>query len=327
MVQCTRWEETRHMAMQQARWNARIGTPCEFVLLNAPPGPRNSAQGLQGGVDFLRVDPLAGDVHAQCLQLDGMLNRVQPSGQTPLVRRLREIHTRISQEQEALVCAGQRVLIVVVTDGLPTEPRAHFVEILRRMAIELPVHLVIRLTTSEDSVVEFYNRLDAELEFPLEVLDDLESEAREVAHKGNGWLTYSPLLHMLREQGTFVKLFDLLDERCLAPTEVMVLACLMLQGQSEHEQPPRQPEDFHRYACERLRNLPLVYDPVARRMGPCIKEQALHRSLVPLSQRLAICCARRRRGGSSPWGTVKLGLREALESVVAPLLDLSTKEW
>merc|ERR1712048_1038874 len=35
---CTRWEEIKRMAMEQAKWNAMIGTPCEFVLLNPGPG-------------------------------------------------------------------------------------------------------------------------------------------------------------------------------------------------------------------------------------------------------------------------------------------------
>ena len=34
------------------------------------------------------------------------------------------------------------------------------------------------------------------------VSDDLMAEAKEVYDNGNGWLAYTPALHMLRESGT-----------------------------------------------------------------------------------------------------------------------------
>jgi len=51
---------------------------------------------------------------------------------------------------------------------------------LRKLCTELPLFVVIRLCTSEEDVVDFYNGLDEEVEFPLDVLDDLESEALEI---------------------------------------------------------------------------------------------------------------------------------------------------
>ena len=44
---------------------------------------------------------------------------------------------------------------------------------------------------------------------------------------GNGWLAYSPALHLLRESGTTIGLLDLLDERKLRPGEAAVLAGLL----------------------------------------------------------------------------------------------------
>jgi len=47
---CSRWEEIKHMALEQAKWNDVVGTPCEFILLNPVGGP------LKEGRDFLRTD-------------------------------------------------------------------------------------------------------------------------------------------------------------------------------------------------------------------------------------------------------------------------------
>mmetsp|Transcript_50789 Transcript_50789/g.157310 ORF Transcript_50789/g.157310 Transcript_50789/m.157310 type:complete len:487 (-) Transcript_50789:6-1466(-) len=287
MVDCSRWEETYGMALQQARWNAGVGTPCEFVLLNSPAGQRSQASGFQEGLDFIRIDPSLGGAEGQLELLEALLRRVQPSGQTPLVRRLNELYSRILRERDELLRAGQRVVLIIATDGQPTEPRGRLVEVLRRTALELPVHIVIRLTTNDADVVGFYNDLDEELEIPLEVLDDLEGEAKEIASKGNGWLTYSPMLHTLREQGTFVKLLDLIDERQLTATEATVLARLMLQGNTGNSIVPRNPEDFCSYVQERLQGLEPVYNPLTRRFGPILDVRALGWRLVPLSRRLA----------------------------------------
>merc|ERR1711904_596233 len=121
--------------------------------------------------------------------------------------------------------------------------KRELVQILKRLGFELSVFIVIRLTTDNDSVVDYYNQVDAELELPLEVIDDIKSEAKEIISQGNGWLTYSPLLHRIREGGTFVKLFDLLDERQLTPTEVSLFTQLLLRREGDAPM-PRSAEDF-----------------------------------------------------------------------------------
>merc|ERR1712083_210655 len=103
-------------------------------------------------------------------------------------------------------------------DSKPQDQKA-MIDILRRICAELPVQLVIRLCTDDADTVKFYNKIDDELELPLDILDDFESEAAELRENGNSFFTYTPLLHRIREAGTLCKLLDAIDEQELSPQE------------------------------------------------------------------------------------------------------------
>jgi hypothetical protein len=275
---CSRWEEIKHMALQQAEWNAVTGTPCEFVLLNPGPGP------LQEGRDFVRMNSgsgtsFFGNSSTSIESLRRMLDMTGPGGLTPLTDRLQEIHQRIQQQHMEMAQSGQRVVLVIATDGLPTSAfsavsseveKRRMTDALKRLGFELSVIIVIRLVTDDDEVINFYNEVDKEVELPLEVIDDLMSEAKEIRSQGNSWLAYSPLLHKIREGGNFVKLLDMLDERRLTPTEVSVFVQLLLRDEQD-EPLPRSAENFCNGLADAIQRAPLVYDPLSRSMVPPVK--------------------------------------------------------
>lgn len=271
------------MALQHAEWNARIGTPCEFVLLNPGPGP------VREGRDFVRMNSGSESVSSSLESLHRMLDSTQPGGLTPLRDRLQEIYHRIQAQRMELAESGQRVVLVIATDGLPTSSssavstagnKIELVEVLNRLGFELSVFIVIRLCTDDDDVVGYYNEVDEELELPLEVIDDIKSEAQEIRNAGNTWLTYSPLLHKIREGGTFVKLLDLLDERRLTATEVSVFVQLLLR-QERDEPMPRDVDDFCCALTDAVERTPLVYDPITGGMEPSIKVSHVKRAVLP----------------------------------------------
>lgn len=301
MTTCTRWEEIRHMAMQQAELNALMGVHCEFILLN-PPSRRGFAA-FQEGVDLAVVSP-SRDSQVQLADLERMLRSTRPGGGTPIAERLAEIHNRLQVHHAHIAQRNLRAMVVIATDGVPTSGTANLptdgarlevVQALRRLACELPVFVVIRLTTDEDDVVAYYNAIDEEVELPLEVIDDLESEAREVRAKGNGWVTYSPLLHMIREGGTLVRLLDALDERPLNPAEAKDLVQHLLLRDEVDSPLPQDPAALCRLAKARLAALPPVYDPLRRRPAPCIDLNGLRRALrINLVARCCDWLSRRR---------------------------------
>ena len=137
-----------------------------------------------------------------------MINRTEPKGLTPLVTHINELRSKISNVAPKLRQNGQKAVIVIATDGLPTETNVDgheknkelFVKAMRSLE-GLPIWIVIRLCTDDEHVVNFYNDLDEQLELSLEVLDDFESEALEV-YEHNKWLNYTLPIHRLREAGT-----------------------------------------------------------------------------------------------------------------------------
>lgn len=285
---CSRWDEIRRMAIDQAQWNATTGVPCEFILLNSPSGQAFTT--FREGIDLATVDPHRGDMPAQLASLSDMLQNTRPMGATPLAARIQQIESRIQTAHNGLVGQGRRIVVVVATDGLPTSTSSNIpsqtaqgevVTVLRQISMQLPVFIVVRLCTDETNVVEFYNRVDEEEELPLEVIDDMTSEADEAWRMSNGWLTYTPAIHTIREGGTFVKFFDLLDERRLTPLEVRLLTGHILQREDEAPLPVNDAGTFMRAVTERVRQAPLVFDPRRKHMVPCVDTRQLRRACQP----------------------------------------------
>eukprot|EP00928_Gymnodinium_smaydae_P059290 TRINITY_DN42582_c0_g1_i1.p1 TRINITY_DN42582_c0_g1~~TRINITY_DN42582_c0_g1_i1.p1 ORF type:complete len:394 (+),score=56.77 TRINITY_DN42582_c0_g1_i1:52-1233(+) len=276
----SRWEEICAAALDQARWNATAGVRCEFWLLN-PPCPDQPEEGR----DFVVVSPGAGSPNQQVDNLAAALRSNGPRGVTPIALRLAQLRHRLRKQ----VTPGKRILLSIMTDGLPTSPtcgkardedKTQFVSELRTLTQEFNLFVVIRLATDESDVVEYYNQIDEEMELPLDILDDLQGEAEEVFKCGNGWFAYTPMLHRIREGGVFDNIFDLLDERALKIPEIARLMELLYRL-PEDEPLSRAPAELMRFARDVNRRCEPVYDARRCIYGPPLNLRLLERALGP----------------------------------------------
>lgn len=264
-IKATRWAELGDVVMDFAEAVGALRAESHLHLLN----PSSAGQFFVVGAN--------GDSVTGCVGAPADANAIKsamatsPTGSTPLTEAVQLIISLIAPAADKLRAQGQQAVVVLATDGLPNEPPT-FLRALQELQ-RLPVWLVVRLCTDESEVVDYWSELDAQLEMPLETLDDVRGEAEEV-RKTNPWLTYAPSLHLARTMGLQDKLFDLLDERALLPTQCKQLIERLL-GCAELLEPEIDTPAFIKQVSEALAQLPNVYDPVSCRMVPWINTSAL----------------------------------------------------
>lgn len=286
---CTRWEEIKDMAINHAKWNLEFGTPAEFVILNT----FSSTSGLEEGIDFFMIDKTKGNGDEQIQQFTKMLNNINPRGTTPIADRIKKIREQLTPQATDLARNNQQVILILVTDGLPTNlmgrlDHNQLVAEFRRLNAELPVMCVVRLCTDDNEVAEFYNEIDSEVELQLDIVDDMMSEAHECYKAGNYFFSYSPLIQLIREGGSYLKVLDVLDERLLTPMEVALLCQLLVRGVAD--QPlPTEPQAF----CDEVRRLlpacAPVWDAYYQRLSPPVSMRDVEWAILPKSQMRREC--------------------------------------
>jgi hypothetical protein len=234
------------------------------------------------GRDCIRICRSQGGEADQLSALRKLLANNGPRGVTPITERLEDIHRRVQSEVSTLAQAQQMISLTVVTDGLPTSPscgqsspadRKVMIETLRTLCTTLPIQLVIRLCTDEESTIGFYNNIDAEVELPLDILDDMNGEAQEVANQGNGWFAYTPELHRIREAGSLCKILDDIDERPLNETEVRHLAELLSGSKQTLAHLDRM--QFLKRIGQLVASAPKVYDARRQDLRPILDMRGL----------------------------------------------------
>mmetsp|Transcript_23741 Transcript_23741/g.33173 ORF Transcript_23741/g.33173 Transcript_23741/m.33173 type:complete len:419 (+) Transcript_23741:236-1492(+) len=308
LVSCSRWAELQECVVYHANMAALMDAPTRFTLLNDAGFQARQEYGVAIG----GVDRSSSSVESDVQFLTGSLKQISPSGVTPLARHIDDIYDTVSAFEPELRQNGQRIVVVLATDGLPTDgtgvpsstAREIFEHALKRLMC-LPVWIVVRLCTNvrslclsrlylflnyayaflyflkychfiqDKSIVRYYEGLDSALEVNLDVLDDFLDEAKEV-YMHNPWLCYGLPLHRCREMGFHNQLLDLIDERPLTVDEISDFMCLLCHGMPRVD-PMVDWELFCDNIAIALKSEQKQWNPVSRQMTPWVNINMLHR--------------------------------------------------
>jgi len=286
MVDCTRWEEVQDCVYFQADIAGILGLRSEFTMINDLGnnlGPSKfSIRGFNGNIQH------PNDISQDVQTAKSIMARAYPTGATPLTQHILQIQRIIAPMAQELKRTGKLATVILITDGLPSDAYGNegtiitqkFIQALKTLE-NLPVWLVIRLCTDDDSVVDFYNNLDAHLNnLDIDVVDDYYGEAIEVFLR-NPWLNYALPLHRFREIGFRVDIFDAIDERPLTLNEIGQLCSLLFSGHTQGGLVSLPDPNVNLVAF--LNAVSLVmnkelpqWNPVHKKLSPWIDLQRLH---------------------------------------------------
>lgn len=256
MQPSTRWKELVDIVKFQAGLAKAANALTEFRLLN------NAAPVVVGNPDD----------NASYQHLNQVIDTSGPSGATPLCRHIREITAQIQAMEPQLRANGHKAAVIICTDG---EASDGDVAAALRPLHNLPVWVVLRLCTDESKVVDYWNNIDGQLELELDILDDLVSEAKEVA-KVNKWFTYGEPLHMLRQFGVSVKELDMLDEKTLTADQIRDVCAIILGGNvDDYPHPAVDAKAFVKFVNTKNKAEAKVWNPLTKKMAYWIEPSAM----------------------------------------------------
>ena len=279
LISCTRWAELQQTSEYHIHMAGLLQSRSIFRLLNHPGaacGPQQFSVGENG----------PGVIDAEVTSAIDVIKRSKPNGLTPLLGHIKEIIAQVEGMQAELRQNGQKVAVILATDGVPSDAsKDEFIRYLKDLG-DLPVWLVFRLCTDEGRVVDYFGDLDKMLEKPIEVLDDFVAESREV-YKVNRWINYALPLHRCRELGFYNRLFDFIDERPLTKDEVAEY-CRFLFGVEVMTAAPEPAVDWNGFVAhvEGVNNGEMKqWNPATKRVMPWIDVNMLKQQYGDMHRR------------------------------------------
>lgn len=202
-VSCSRWKELTNSLKFHLELSKAGGIPTEFRFLN-------SSYPLRIGFESTLTQQ-------SYQQMKSILEDGSPGGGTPLCRHIREVTEVVKHYEAQLRANNQVVCLIIATDGEASD--GNIADVLRPLK-NLPVWIVLRFCTDDEKTIEYWNKLDDDLELNMDVLDDYFGEAEEI-HEANPWLNYGEPFHRMREFGVTLKELDKLDESLLSADEML----------------------------------------------------------------------------------------------------------
>lgn len=269
--QCSRWDELCAAIRWHANTASKLNAPTEFRFMNQPAG---APQVIVVGDSLPQGD-------AENLRLLETALKEGPRGGTPLCAAVTAVAASLKEIEPALRAVNRAAVLVIASDGAASDGDA--AAALKAFG-PLPCAITVRLCTNDDSVVNYWNAIDGCLENDVDVLDDLQGDAREV-YGQNPWLAYGESLHRAREWGGAPQVLDLLDERPLSAAEAAELVrCLLGDAATAHwPHPADNPKAYLVALRAAMKPVPLIFDTVAGRMRPWIDFKAFETYVLKVS--------------------------------------------
>lgn len=258
VVQCSRWEEITSSVIWHAEMAAWCQNPTAIV------SPRNlddwsNHHGsnpsiipiISNNSQRLMKDPgnhvgpqqvgICASKHItspeELKRAKDLLRRTRPVGaSSPINFHLLEIISSTQYLIPILEQTQSRLVLHICTDSIPSDPEGHELPELKAglrtillQLIDMPIQVVLRLSTDDERVVDFYKEMAYEALFVkrLQVIDDFVSECAQVK-RWNPWMNYGYPLHLCREGGVYVPAVEQLSHRKLLVPEVIEVLALVL---------------------------------------------------------------------------------------------------
>ena len=298
-ISCTRWEEVTATLMWHASFSVKMEAATAVRLIQVPSMGQPQQVGIASTVNVEESTELS--------RLAQMLHQQPSGGGGGPLPHLLEIVLTCLKTSSKLLGSEKSLAILYVTDRMPVDEDGRegdhvtqrFLETLNLLEGS-SVFVVIRLSTDDQRVVDFYNDLDRRMDavtmqrkpygeesdyrhnLHLDVLDDFVSEAGAV-HEHNPWLNYAYPLHLCRESAVQFPVFDALNDRPLQMDELVEFLTLLFDRNqlAWALQPLPNPQthyaDFRAEVMDMNRKAGSVYDPIKRRNALWIDMNQLDR--------------------------------------------------
>uniref|UniRef100_A0A7S2R6Z9 VWFA domain-containing protein n=1 Tax=Eucampia antarctica TaxID=49252 RepID=A0A7S2R6Z9_9STRA len=269
---CSRWEELQDTLEYHARMAALLQAPTVFRLINKP-------RGRVGPQIFGVADKFETLTESDLKLALNTIRNASPSGVTPLCRYMYDIKDELAKIAPDLQAKGQRISIIIATDGVPTDEKyfGEFTSALKSLQkLPVPVMLTIRLCTDDKITVDYYNKLNSQLELYVDVLDNYIREAEKV-HRYNKWVNYTLPLHRCREMGLCDTSLNLINERRLTRKELYNFCKILFGAENftEASDPNYDAKAFLSVIKQMVKEEDKSWNPAKKKVTEIVDEERL----------------------------------------------------
>ena len=188
------WDEVVDCMKYQSRFAARNKISTRIWLLNEPSNGIAHKYVIGKGYSKTEAEGL----------IDNLKEIVPSSKECPLASRVKNLTKCLVRETERFG-EGEFVVLTICTRGMPTdkhgrsnsESREEFRQAISSLSSSIvPVKIIIRLTTDDDGICDYYNGWDSSIG-DVDVLDDWFGESLEVYLHNPWYVTGRPSLESI----------------------------------------------------------------------------------------------------------------------------------